>query len=270
MAAVAAAGAWCTPGVRAPGTAEAADEALAARPRFLIVNADDFGMSEPINRGIVETHAHGIVTSTSLLVTGAAAQAASEIARDHPALSVGLHVDMSGVRLAGGTLDDLRLVSVELERQLALFQRLMGRLPTHVDSHHHVHLRFNVARVFLEMSERYGLPLRGLSPVVYIGGFYGQWPPGRSAISRISPAALIALLDELGPGLYALGCHPGYSEPNAVDVYRHEREVELRSLTDPRVRDQIDRRAISLVSYHQYPRLASMARIGAIGRSESR
>ena len=59
--------------------------------RTLVVNADDFGASEGVNRGIAHAHVHGIVTSTSLMVTGRAPEHAAELAREHPELGVGLH-----------------------------------------------------------------------------------------------------------------------------------------------------------------------------------
>src|SRR5215471_6063616 len=61
--------------------------------RELIVNADDFGLSVGVNRGIIETVQHGIVTSASLMVRQPAAVAAGEYAKSNPSLSVGLHLD---------------------------------------------------------------------------------------------------------------------------------------------------------------------------------
>ena len=74
---------------------------LAARPiltaaapsdRLAIVNADDFGMSAEIDRGILEAHDHGIVTSASLLVDEPDAEAAVQQARQRPKLGLGVHV----------------------------------------------------------------------------------------------------------------------------------------------------------------------------------
>src|SRR5712692_5001656 len=62
--------------------------------RALIVNADDFGQSFGVNRGIIEAHERGIVTSTSLMVRWPAAREAARYARTHPELSVGLHLDL--------------------------------------------------------------------------------------------------------------------------------------------------------------------------------
>src|SRR5688572_27225623 len=62
--------------------------------RSLVVNADDFGMSAGVNRGIIEAYRNGIVTSASLMVRGPAAAEAAALSRGCPALSVGLHVDL--------------------------------------------------------------------------------------------------------------------------------------------------------------------------------
>src|SRR6266540_2073034 len=62
----------------------------------LIVNADDLGRTEGINRGILEAHRRGIVTSATLMVNYPAADAVPAIARDNPGLGIGLHVQLTG------------------------------------------------------------------------------------------------------------------------------------------------------------------------------
>src|SRR5215831_18987425 len=62
--------------------------------RRLIVNADDFGQSAGINDGIARCHEAGIVTSASLMVDHPHGVDAAVYARGHPALSVGLHLDL--------------------------------------------------------------------------------------------------------------------------------------------------------------------------------
>jgi chitin disaccharide deacetylase len=64
----------------------------AKRARRLIVNADDFGRSESINRAVIDAHRRGILTTASLMVTGDAFEEAVELAREHPTLGVGLHL----------------------------------------------------------------------------------------------------------------------------------------------------------------------------------
>ncbi len=60
----------------------------------LIVNADDFGRSSPINRGIIEAHQKGIVTTTSLMTTREGFDEAVQLARANPRLGIGLHLDL--------------------------------------------------------------------------------------------------------------------------------------------------------------------------------
>ncbi len=62
--------------------------------RRLIVNADDFGQSRGVNRGVIEAHERGIVTSASLMVRWPAAAEAAAYARSRSGVSVGLHVDL--------------------------------------------------------------------------------------------------------------------------------------------------------------------------------
>ena len=61
--------------------------------KYLIVNADDFGRSRSVNRGIMSAYEYGIVTSASLMVRWPAANEATAYARRHQSLSVGLHFD---------------------------------------------------------------------------------------------------------------------------------------------------------------------------------
>src|SRR5688572_7521781 len=70
--------------------------------RYLIVNADDFGLCDAVNRGIVRSHDEGIVTSASLMVRGAAAREAVRLSAERPRLGVGLHLDLGEWAYRGG------------------------------------------------------------------------------------------------------------------------------------------------------------------------
>jgi predicted glycoside hydrolase/deacetylase ChbG (UPF0249 family) len=219
--------------------------------RTLVVNADDFGASEGINRGILHAHVHGIVTSTSLMVTGRAREQAAELAREHPELAVGLHWDLDAeVGGAPVPLDDARAIRRELTRQVDAFDRLIGRPPTHVDSHHHVHRRDEVAPIARELVAALGVPLREEGPVRYVGGFYGQWEWQVTDLEHIRPDFLIWILrNEVDEGWTEIGCHPGFVTDDFTSVYLAEREVEVKTLTDPRVQAEIRALGIRLASY---------------------
>jgi len=242
--------------VRADDTPTAATPARTnLRQRFAIVNADDLGMAAEIDRGIFEAHDRGIVTSTSLMVDGPDAETAIRQTRQRPDLGVGIHVafDASGKWLFDAP--DLDRIQRELDRQLTAFVGLTGGPPDHIDSHHHVHGRFNVARLFLEAGRRYGVPVRGFSDAVYTGGFYGQPEFGRTDMSRITVDALLSLLRSLKPGISEVSCHPGYLRARPDAVYNLEREEELRTLTDARLKTMIAEEGIRLINYRDYARL---------------
>jgi chitin disaccharide deacetylase len=200
--------------------------------RRLIVNADDLGYTEPVNRGILEAHERGIVTSASLMVDRDAARDGVERARDS-GLSVGLHAELDDV--PPERCDD------ELRRQLARFEELVGARPTHVDSHHHTHRSPALSGVFAAFAAREGLPARDLA-VRHEPRFYGAPAVG------VEP--LLSVLDSLPDGDSELGCHPGYAE-GLRSRYVEERETELATLTDPRVRARVDALGIELIGWAQ-------------------
>jgi len=219
--------------------------------RTLVVNADDFGASEGVNRGVVQAHVHGIVTSTSLMVTGHAAEHAARLAGEHPGLGVGLHWDLDEEDLREPVpLEDTIAVRRELARQLEAFERLMNRPPTHVDSHHHVHRRDEIAPIARELASALGVPLREEGSVRYVGGFYGQWEWLVTDLEHIRPEFLIWILrNEVDEGWTEIGCHPGFVTDDFTSVYLAEREVEVATLTDPRIEAEIEALGIRLASY---------------------
>lgn len=229
--------------------------------KLLIVNADDFGQSPGINRGIVEAYEHGIVTSASLMTRWLAAGEAAIYAREHPELSVGLHLDLgewvcragSWVQLYGViALDDKLAVEREVSRQLEVFHYLIGKHPTHINSHQHVHMREPVRSVTLEICEKLGIPLRNLSPGVhYYTKFYGQTPEGLPIPTYISLERLIEIISTLPNGLTVITCHPGYAD-DLKTMYQTERRDELRVLCDPRVQAVINALGIKLCSFNAW------------------
>jgi predicted glycoside hydrolase/deacetylase ChbG (UPF0249 family) len=231
---------------------------------FLVVNADDFGLSDGVTRGIVEAHERGIVTSTSLMVRQPGVVAAADYARGRNSLGVGLHLDLGEWEFSDGAwstvyevvaLDDADAVAREVDRQLAEFTRLMrGALPTHLDSHQHVHRQEPVRTVAARLADQLGVPLRDVTPGVrFCGDFYGQDGRGTPAQELISVVALKRLLLGLTPGVTELGCHPGF-DAELRSCYRRERELEMRALTDPSVRAVVKGRAIQLCNFAQLQR----------------
>jgi predicted glycoside hydrolase/deacetylase ChbG (UPF0249 family) len=229
--------------------------------RRLIVNADDFGLSAGVDRGIAEAHEHGIVTSASLMVRGGHATEAAAYARDHPALSVGLHVDLAEWRHTGHEWvaeyevvppADAVAVAEEVRAQLERFVALVGRAPTHLDSHQHVHREDPARMVVLEQARRLGVPVRELTTEIrFVGGFYGQSGRGEPWSEGVGVEALEGLLRGLPPGTSELGCHPGLGGDSG-SPYSRERTLETTTLCDERVLATLRREGIELCSFNEW------------------
>jgi len=230
---------------------------MAAR-RYLIVNADDFGLSRGVNRGIIRSHEHGIVTSASLMVRGPAAAEAADYGRERLGLSLGLHVDLGEWLYRDerwvplyevAPLEERAAVAEEVARQLAAFHRLVGQEPTHLDSHQHVHRREPVRSILSELAGTLGVPLRHGSPEVrYCGEFYGQTTEGLPLPEILCAEGLTKILAALPGGLTELACHPGGGD-DLDTMYASERAQEVRVLCDPRVRAAIAAMGIELRSF---------------------
>lgn len=219
----------------------------------LIFNADDFGLTSGVNRGIVECHTRGVLTSTSMMVMGHAVEEAVSMSRDHPALGIGLHWDVWGEDEREFDTKNLPAVRDEFRRQLEEFERLFGRLPTHIDSHRHAHRAEHLMPVFRELVAPLGVPLRGDGQVRFVGEFYAQWEWKVTNLEYVSVSFLERLLREEVPrGWTEVSCHPGYVTAEDCWVYGNEREAEIRTLTDPAIRRCVEQLDIQLTSYADF------------------
>ena len=149
----------------------------------LIVNADDFGISEAVNRGIVEAHVRGIVTSTSIMATAPKFEHAVELARQRPSLAVGVHLVLTEQRPLIGAAAAASLVrsdgTFEPHLKQLLKKRLRGLVAmsevrseldaqirrvrsagiaiNHLDGHQHVHVLPGISRVVAELAAAHGI-----------------------------------------------------------------------------------------------------------------
>jgi predicted glycoside hydrolase/deacetylase ChbG (UPF0249 family) len=243
--------------------------------RYLIVNADDFGHSAAVNRGVMHAHDHGIVTSASLMVRWPAAVEAAEYARNRPGLSLGLHLDFGEWTYKDENwtpvynvvpLDEVTELRREALRQLAVFRTLTGRDPDHIDSHQHPHLREPARSMVLEAALELRAPVRDCTPEIrYCGRFYGQTAEGSPCAEGITSDALIEILTQLPQGVTELACHPGEGEvPNTT--YIGERAIEMKTLCDARVRSALIEMGIELCGFTALPSHLVSAEIGSATR----
>ncbi|MEH7401567.1 chitin disaccharide deacetylase [Gottfriedia acidiceleris] len=155
----------------------------------LIVNADDFGYSKGVNYGIIEAHLNGIVNSATMMMNMYAVEHGIELAKLHPTLGLGVHlvltagkplltglqtiVDQNGDFLKNSYWYDNPVINVdEVEKEWdAQIQKFLsyGLNPSHLDSHHHVHMIPILHPVIAKLSQKYNLPVR-ISPKSQIDG----------------------------------------------------------------------------------------------------
>ncbi len=154
----------------------------------LIVNADDFGQTAGISRGIIEGHRDGIITSATVMINFPAAEAGIRQAQaDAPKLGLGLHLNLvEGVpvlppdripSLVDGVGQFYPLsawpgvfeqfdpgeIEAEMHAQFDRFVDAAGRVPDHLDSHYHAtYLMPHALRVMLAIAAEHGLPLRSV------------------------------------------------------------------------------------------------------------
>ena len=149
----------------------------------LIVNADDYGKTEGVTRGIIRAHREGIVTSTTVMMNMPNAEEALKLAGDYPDLGLGVHLVFTAWRPLRPPAEVPSLVDVdgyfhsqeailsrpdridtdelraELRTQIERF-RALGREPDHLDCHHFIHIYPSFFAVYVELAGEYGLPVR--------------------------------------------------------------------------------------------------------------
>jgi len=248
-----------------------------AAARRLIVNADDFGLTPGVSRGILEAHEHGIVTSTTLIVNRAIPPEQIE-ALLGSGLGVGVHLNLtlgapvssprrvpSLVDAEGRFVRDAREAAarakidearIELGNQIDAFRKIMGRFPTHLDTHHHVGLHEPILELVLQFARALRAPVRSQDARVRAAAralglktpdhFMGDAGPD----AYWSRERVLEQLAALPEGLSEFMTHPGHFDDDlAYSRYGRQREIELAGLTDPEARQAAARHGIRLVHF---------------------
>ncbi len=251
----------------------------------LIINADDFGLCRAQNYGIVEAFEHGVVSSTTAIVTSPAIEHAAWLAERFPDLPVGLHFMLSwGKPLtpltslvnAQGELNkgiwhkseagelDLAEISGELASQYQRFVAIFGKKPTHIDSHHHVHMLPTIYPLVEAFAKAYDLPLRIDRGEIARHGLTVTHPQScdrfddRFYGAQLTQNSLLQLLDEAseqGATSLEIMCHPSFIDLEMQgSSYCQPRLNELAILTDPSLPALITERGYRLASYREWRR----------------
>jgi predicted glycoside hydrolase/deacetylase ChbG (UPF0249 family) len=296
----------------------------------LIVNADDFGYSPGINRGILESQRRGIVTSTTVMVNQAAAPAGIELAlAEAPDLGLGLHITLTKGRpvLPPGQVPSLvdadgyffhirdwpdHLFAFdpdhtrrEIEAQLQRFVSLTGRLPDHLDAHHHSAYLSPAALVaMLTVARHYNLPIRGFRlhlpfdetlktvrdlmprlpestfrqlnealPAALSEGPTPFWPARLETGfygEHATLGDLLVILTNLPDGITEIMCHPGYVDDQWADSsYQEPRQAEVICLTHTATLECVKAEGIQLIAFGDVPRAQNRSAAGQTSAPQS-
>ncbi len=234
----------------------------------LIVNADDFGMCEGNTIGILLAHKNGILTSTTVMMNMPYASFALKQAQNFPDLGVGVHlnitigkpltqmscVDENGYFLRRDKYENNQPkvnqdeLYKEWKMQIEKYIEIVGHLPTHLDSHHHVHMLPWHIEVAKRLANEYNVPLRQREKVM---DPYARCDDTfeKDHVTYEYLKSIINCNDET----IEIMCHPGLIDQRLYDIssYNLPRMKELEILTSKEIKDFISKSNIKLINFTQ-------------------
>jgi len=280
------------------------------KSKKLILSADDFGLHESINESIEMAYREGVLTSASLAATGESFDHAVYIAKQNPRLGAGIHLVLTDERpvsakkkitsivngdgrLLNGYIElcsrilkgrvDLKHIAIECEAQILKFLKA-GLVPTHVDSHQHLHLFPPIFKIVEPLLRKYGIrrirslnvpyfDYRGKKSFLKVGFTFfarnintakrrGYRLPdyfvGFFRSGRMDLRYLEGILSEIKPGVTEIVFHPGTDNRLIMKRYGFWKEryswgcdweKELNLLLNPSFRMAIDSNLIRPINY---------------------
>lgn len=245
----------------------------------VIFNADDFGLTRGVNRGILKAYSQGVVRSTSLMVNLPDAEDYAKTLKEQANLNTGLHVNLtygkpvldaeqvpslvddSGIfwRRPASLMEfaDFGEIEKEIRAQMELVLK-MGMKLTHLDSHHHLHqFAPPVTGLLIELAKRHKLAIRSVDDNIreaanaegipttdhFAGDFYGE--------KNITIEKLEKIITSIPAGTTEIMCHPGFDDGKLENVssYTHEREKEVDVLTSNGVLQLLQKYQVKLIGF---------------------
>lgn len=227
----------------------------------LIVNADDFGLTEGTNYGIIDGHINGLVNSTTMMMNMPGTEHAVHLAKEYKTLGVGVHLVLTAGEpllknvpsLVGtdgsfhkqGIVREGNIDPEEVEREwTAQIEKFLsyGLIPTHLDSHHHVHGLPILHDVLERLAAKYNIPIRrceeerAVRPFsdVFYSDFYANGVTEdyfEKLGARVQDGQSVEIM-----------VHPAYIDPELVkrSSYVMDRVKELRILTESKLPEGIE------------------------------
>lgn len=237
----------------------------------LIMNADDFGIAEGVSIGIIQAHVDGILTSTTTMMNMPFAKFALDLAKEYPSLGVGIHFVLTvGRPLVEGaksytdengnfirpsaykdhqpTNIDTEELYIEWKAQMEKFIAIAGKKPTHIDSHHHVHLLPDLQEVAIRLAKEYDVPMRQREQII---DHYEYVRCNDQMYDDLITYEFVTNQFAVDDEILEFMCHPAYVDQRLYDMtsYCLPRMKELVLLRSQEMKDFIKQHNIQLISY---------------------
>ncbi|GMQ47779.1 chitin disaccharide deacetylase [Vibrio sp. 10N] len=233
----------------------------------IIFNADDYGLCQAVNEGIIASHLNGVVTSTTMMVGMPGEQDALARLLSAPNLSVGIHL-----RLTAGRPLSSHFPIVTPEGSFPKYDALMAQLKpvheasiydefhaqierfmsygvplSHLDSHHHVHFHPVIGKVVARLSHEFDIPYRATPTITgyqFSDGFYDD------NISLDWLKSQLSIWSERYDVVEVM-CHPAIvdDELASMSSYLEKRELELDVLSSRELKQHLQDHQVELTRY---------------------
>jgi len=237
----------------------------------LIVNADDFGMCEGNTIGILSAHKNGVLTSATCMMNMPYAKLALTQAKNYPNFGVGIHLVLTvGRPLIEGAksytdengnfrrpssypdgnphADETELYN-EWKAQIEKFIAIAGKKPTHLDSHHHVHMLPWHNEVAKRLANEYDIPLRQRNQVSDV---YEYVPVDERFYEEgVNYDTFKAIITDSDREVVELMTHVAFLDQPLYDMssYNLPRMKELEIVHSKEIKDFIEEKGIELIHF---------------------
>ena len=242
---------------------------------LLIINADDFGYSPGINLGIAAAHQNGMLTSTTMMANMPGFDHGVELAKQNPDLGIGVHLTLTcGKPLLSDVTSlmennafrkisfyekDFSIDTEELYREWeAQIKKIIaaGIQPTHLDSHHHVNRISPMKEVFVELAQKYKLPVRNNFEVPKtlktVNRFFTEFDSLSQSKEIWKEMTIQNLIQDCQEyGTVEVMCHPGYLDHIVVasSSLLDSRVFTVKELQNPRYKEELEKNQVQFGTY---------------------
>lgn len=228
----------------------------------LIINADDYGYTSGINKGIRQGMINGIITSTTVLSNCSIDQDDIDQLKQIKHIGIGLHLNLTlekplshgkSIQDSNGYFYDrkkldfekLNLDEVEQEfrAQINQFITYFNQNPTHFDSHHSIHDHPKILPLTHKLMQEYQVPARRLSNIPFVGSFFGE----NATLSHLMDIIKNHQSDSCIEVMTHSGCSD--DELRRKSSYSDLRENELNILMSQEIQTFITKQGVELTYY---------------------